>query len=119
MKEINEELASQIQVSSERLSILRNDHKISQTQLASMLGVSHSTVSKWECRKVLITAKCAQKLANLYSINAAWIQGYDSPKEINGKENNPLLANIMTKLLALNNEDLQIVSSLVDRLKNK
>ena len=39
----------------ERLQELRKDHGVSQAQLAELLGVSHYTISSYECNRVKST----------------------------------------------------------------
>ena len=59
----------------ERLQELRKDHGLSQEQLAQILGVSHYTVSSYECNRSDPDDKSKIKLAQLFNVSVDYMLG--------------------------------------------
>lgn len=58
-----------------RLRILRKKHGYKQTEIAAMLGVLNSAVSKWECGRTLPDADALVFLADLYGVSVDYLVG--------------------------------------------
>lgn len=69
-------------ITSERLKVLRkekslqNKRNILQEDVATALGVTKMTVSRWENGKVIPSGNKLEKLANYYSVSPSYILGY-------------------------------------------
>ena len=59
----------------ERLQELRKDYGLSQEQLAQILGVSHYTVSSYECNRSDPDDKSKIKLAQLFNVSVDYMLG--------------------------------------------
>ncbi len=59
----------------ERLQELRKDHGLSQEQLAQILGVSHYTVSSYECNRSDPDDKSKIILARLFDVSVDYMLG--------------------------------------------
>lgn len=68
----------------ERLQELRKDHGMSQEQLAQALGVSHYTVSSYECNRSDPDDKSKVIIAKLFNVSVDYLVGLiDSPLSYN------------------------------------
>lgn len=68
----------------ERLQELRKDHGLSQEDLAKILGVSHYTVSSYECNRSDPDDKAKVILAKLFDVSIDYMLGLiDEPFSFN------------------------------------
>ena len=68
----------------ERLQELRKDNNISQAELAKLLGVSHYTVSSYECNRSDPDDNSKIKIAKLFNISIDYLVGLiDEPLSYN------------------------------------
>lgn len=68
----------------ERLQELRKDHKISQAEFAKILGVSHYTVSSYECNRSDPDDKTKIIIAKLFDVSVDYLLGLiDEPLSYN------------------------------------
>ncbi|MBR2715325.1 MAG: helix-turn-helix transcriptional regulator [Ruminococcus sp.] len=68
----------------ERLQELRKDHKISQADFAKILGVSHYTVSSYECNRSDPDDKSKILIAKLFDVSIDYLLGLiDEPLSFN------------------------------------
>lgn len=58
-----------------RLKLLRKKHGYKQDEIAAMLGVKNSAVSKWECGRTMPDAEALVFLADLYGVSVDYILG--------------------------------------------
>lgn len=58
-----------------RLKLLRKKHGYKQKEIAAMLGVKNSAVSKWECGRTLPDADVLIFLADLYGVSVDYVLG--------------------------------------------
>ncbi len=58
-----------------RLKLLRKKHGYKQDEIADMLGVKNSAVSKWECGRTMPDAEALVFLADLYGVSVDHILG--------------------------------------------
>lgn len=59
-----------------RIKELRNKQRLSQTELASYIGVGKPTVSRWENEKILPTSENWQALADYFNVSVEYLKGY-------------------------------------------
>lgn len=63
-----------------RLRELRTKNKMTQQQLADMLGCARGTVTSWESGKFTPDANNISRLAQIFSVTSAYLMGYaDTP----------------------------------------
>ena len=66
----------------ERLYFLRESKDMSQEELAKVLGITRSNISKWEKGTVTIPLKHLLKYANYFNVSIDYIVGLSDKKEI-------------------------------------
>ncbi len=72
----------------ERLQELRKDKGISQAEIAKILGVSHYTISSYECNRSDPDDKSKIILAKLFDVSLDYLLGLiDEPISFNRNEN--------------------------------
>ena len=59
----------------DRLSELRDDHKLSQKQLAEQLGVTVQTISEYENNKMCPSLEKAKRLAIIFDVSLDYLCG--------------------------------------------
>lgn len=64
-----------------RNNAVHNGHKMRQTDLAELLGVTKLTVSNWENGKHEIKADKANEIAKLFNVSVSYLLGYSDKKE--------------------------------------
>ena len=68
----------------ERLQELRKDHGVSQAQLAELLGVSHNTISSYECNRSDPDDNSKIIIAKLFDVSVDYLIGLiDEPLSFN------------------------------------
>lgn len=68
----------------ERLQELRKDHGVSQAQLAKLLGVSHYTISSYECNRSDPDDNSKIIIAKLFDVSVDYLIGLiDEPLSFN------------------------------------
>ena len=67
----------------ERIRALRQDHDLTQTQLADMLGVAQTTYSQYELEKRPMPIDYLIALSKFYNVSADYMLGFTDKKEIN------------------------------------
>ncbi|MBQ7999922.1 MAG: helix-turn-helix transcriptional regulator [Ruminococcus sp.] len=71
----------------ERLQELRKDHGMSQEELAKILGVSHYTVSSYECNRSDPDDKSKVIIAKLFDVSVDYLLGLtDEPVSYNREQ---------------------------------
>ena len=60
-----------------RLKELRKSKKITQRELADVLGVTKGTILKWEQEKNQIKSEKAQQLADYFGVSVGYLLGYE------------------------------------------
>ncbi len=75
----------------ERLQELRKDHGLSQAEFAKILGVSHYTVSSYECNRSDPDDNAKITIAKLFDVSVDYLLGLiDQPVSYN-RDNPPLV----------------------------
>lgn len=124
----NEEIEKLREIFSKRLSKLLVDSEMTQSDLASMLGVSESTVGKWLLKKAFPRMNIIEKLSVIFNRPKAYF--YDDQEErqtyyLNPEtaqlaqeiHDNPDLRILMDASRKLSPEDIRFVVDLVSRMK--
>lgn len=98
----------------ERLQELRKDHGLSQEDLAKILGVSHYTVSSYECNRSDPDDKAKVILAKLFDVSIDYMLGLiDEPLSFNREGRNVKIPNTFT------DEEFNDIIKYIDFLKYK
>jgi len=58
-----------------RLKELRRARKMSTTDLAKLVGVSNSTISRWENAKISPTLEYVEKFADIFGVTTDYLHG--------------------------------------------
>lgn len=66
----------------ERIRELRNSRGISQTQLASKLGVTKQSISNWENDNILPSIEMLVKIANFFEVSTDYLLGLDNKRTL-------------------------------------
>lgn len=116
------------EIFSVRLANLLSENNMSQTELASMLGVSESTVGKWLLKKAFPRMNILEKLSVIFNRPKAYF--YDEEEQrstyyLNPEtaqlaqelHDNPDLRILMDASKNLSPEDIKFVMDLVNRMK--
>lgn len=116
------------EIFSVRLANLLSENNMSQTELASMLGVSESTVGKWLLKKSFPRMSILEKLSVIFNRPKAYF--YDEEEQrstyyLNPEtaqlaqelHDNPDLRILMDASKKLSPEDIKFVMDLVNRMK--
>ncbi len=88
-----------------RLRQLRKQKKLTQKQLASMIGVKNSIISFYEVGDRIPSPEVIIKLAAVLGVSADYLLGIEK--------------NAAVDVSGLNEQDVQLVLSLVDTLRQK
>jgi transcriptional regulator with XRE-family HTH domain len=80
----------------ERLSILRRNKNLSQTELGAALGFSRDSVSRWESGHRTFTVATAIQIAKLLGVSVAFLLDPDQPIEQLSNAESELLQNYRT-----------------------
>lgn len=98
----------------ERLQELRKDHNISQAEFAKILGVSHYTVSSYECNRSDPDDKTKIIIAKLFDVSIDYLLGLiDEPYSFSRDKN------IITLPSGLDNIDYAEAKNYIDFLSYK
>lgn len=113
LKEINENR-------SKRLKESRIEKGLSITEVSKMIGVNHSTLSRWEAGKTTsMKFDHLQKIADIYGVNPAWLFGYDVPMLPETKEHQTIREMINAWMRDASFEDLKKFEALARITFNK
>ena len=67
----------------DRIRALRQDHDLTQQQIADMLGVAQTTYSQYELEKRPLPIDYLIALCKFYKVSADYILGFTDKKRIN------------------------------------
>lgn len=88
-----------------KLKELRTQNGLTQQQLATQLGVTKSVVSFYERQERTPSPDILRKLAAVFHVSSDFLLGIDTVKRLDISD--------------LDDDDIQLVSLLVDRLRKK
>lgn len=66
----------------QRLRQLRDEHKLSQKELAQALNVTQTAITYWETGKREPSAEIIEKIAEYYGVNPAYIMGWSDTRAL-------------------------------------
>lgn len=90
---------------SEKIIMLRNTQKLTQSAVAKHLGITRSSVNAWELGISVPSTQYIVELANLFSVSADFLLGLDTRTTIN--------------VNGLTDSDVEMVHQLISYLKEK
>jgi transcriptional regulator with XRE-family HTH domain len=64
-----------------RIAELRREQGLSQKQLGAEINVHESTISRWEAGLTTIPDPTKQQIAEFFSVNVAFLMGWDRPND--------------------------------------
>ena len=88
---------------SKKLTLLRQQHKMSQSEVARRIGVSSSAVSAYETSPTL---ENLVKLANLFHVSTDYLLGVEYPRD-----------KAILDTSGLNKQQLTVLQNLIDIMK--
>ena len=100
-----------------RLSELRKSHKLTQIQIADMLGVTQQTIFAWEHGKALPLMDNAIKLSSFYGVSIDYLLGRDDTTKKQPIDEDGLLAKTLSRVQTLSDPALQRVQDFLDGLE--
>ncbi|MBR5156977.1 MAG: helix-turn-helix transcriptional regulator [Clostridia bacterium] len=89
----------------DKIKYLREEKKITQAELAKILGITRSSVNAWEMGISVPSTQYIVELANIFRVSTDFLLGID---------NN---ATISTE--GLSDEDIKLVYGIIEHLKRK
>ena len=95
-----------IQGLSKILTLLRQQHKLSQSEVARRLNISSSAVSAFEAEQISPSLETLVKLANLYHVSTDYLLGVDYPRD-----------KAVLDTSGLNKQQLTVLQNLIDVMK--
>lgn len=66
----------------ERITMLREEHKMTKKQLAKILHVAPSLVSEWERGTRAVRTEHLVNLADYFGVSVDWLMGRDAPRSL-------------------------------------
>lgn len=87
-----------------RLKLIREEHKLNQSELADKLGISQRTVSSWECDRNRPDMDTYKKMSLIYDCSIAYLTG---TKERTAGD--VTLEDILIKINTLDIDDLKML----------
>lgn len=100
---------------------LREDRDLKQKEIAAMLGTTQQQYSKYENNSTELPARVLSSLADYYQVSADYLLGR-SPFQTSVSEfemklsRNPVMAEVMADLQALDSEQLESIAKIVKGL---
>ena len=95
-----------IQGLSKKLTLLRQQNKLSQSEVARRLNISSSAVSAFEAEQISPSLETLVKLANLYHVSTDYLLGVDYPRD-----------KAVLDTSGLNKQQLTVLQNLIDVMK--
>lgn len=76
----------------QRIKLKRNEIKLTQKELATKLGIDHTTVSKWESDIYEPDTSTLNKLADIFNVQVDWLTGRTDDPTPPGEKAKPYYA---------------------------
>ena len=100
-----------------RLSALRKSHKLTQIQIADMLGVTQQTVFAWEHGKAQPLMENAIKLSSFYNVSIDYLLGREDENKKQPTADGELLDETIRRVRTLPEPALARVQDFLDGLE--
>ena len=98
-----------------RIKALREENNLTQTELAEIVGVTKTTVSRWETGNIAtLKMNFLDILSKRFQVNPAWILGYDVQRKILSKEGETTKAELERAIRLMDEEQLRKTLSFVN-----
>ena len=95
---------------SESLKKVRKEHKLTQQDIADVLGVDRSTYTFYETGKTYPSIATLHKLADIYNVTIGYLAGYEENRpELKTKHLSPSLSSPSVDTIAFLSKDEQIM----------
>ena len=91
-----------------RVKLLRQSKKMSQSQLADRLGVKKQTVSNWENDNIMPSVEMVVKVADYFNVSTDYLLGRDEAARDGAK---------VMDMIGLSDEQFELVRKLVEQLR--
>lgn len=91
---------------SKKLTLLRQQNKLSQSEVARRIGISSSAVSAYEAGQISPSLETLVKLANLFHVSTDYLLGVDYPRD-----------KAVLDTSGLNKQQLTVLQDLIDIMK--
>ena len=91
---------------SKKLTQVRQQNKVSQSEVARRIGVSSSAVSAYEAGQISPSLETLVKLANLFHVSTDYLLGVDYPRD-----------KAVLDTSGLNKQQLTVLQNLIDIMK--
>lgn len=91
---------------SKKLILLRQQNKLSQSEVARRIGISSSAVSAYEADQISPSLETLVKLANLFHVSTDYLLGVDYPRD-----------KAVLDTSGLNKQQLTVLQNLIDIMK--
>lgn len=91
---------------SKKLTLLRQQNKLSQSEVARRIGISSSAVSAYEADQISPSLETLVKLANLFHVSTDYLLGVDYPRD-----------KAVLDTSGLNKQQLTVLQDLIDIMK--
>lgn len=91
-----------------RIKTLREENNLTQTELAEIVGVTKTTVSRWETGDIAtLKFDVLEILSKRFQVNPAWILGYEVQRNILSKEGETAKAELERAIHLMDEEQLR------------
>lgn len=108
----------------DRIKYYRNKKGLTQKQLANMIGAKHNSVCDWEKDKNKPDVGMIERLIGVFGVDANTLLGWNEQGKIKKDAEeladkiitNKRIKNILSDITEMNDDDVEMVKSLVDRL---
>ena len=94
-----------VKMVADRIKNLREQHKITQAELAKELGITRSSVNAWEMGISIPSTQYIVELAKIFCVSTDFILGVDSTASIN--------------VSGLSDKDIELINNIVSHLRYK
>jgi len=101
-----------------KIVLLRKQRKMSQGQLAELLSIHQSMVTRWEKDKVAPRRETLEKLAQVFDIELSELTALEalSSNEVRNLGDDPKLLELLNQLHRLNPKDLEALKSVMEAM---
>lgn len=89
----------------DRIKKLREQHNITQSELAKQLGITRSSVNAWEMGISVLSTQYIVELAHIFNVSVDFLLGVDTTASIN--------------VSGLSDADIELINSIVLHLKSR
>ena len=92
-----------------RLKMIRDEHKLTQEELAVKMDISQRTVSSWECDRNIPDMETYRQLSKIYDCSIAYLTGTKESRELS-------MQDIITALNRFDIDDLEEIAAYIKHI---